>query len=54
MSTYSAGPGAAAPADTDHVLGEEYEHEPVPMAARRSLFSMVMVWAGFPMIITAP
>lgn len=52
MSTHSAGSGAAAPADADHVLGEEYEHEPVPMAARRSLFSMVMVWAGFPMIIT--
>ncbi|RYE70915.1 MAG: cytosine permease, partial [Hyphomicrobiales bacterium] len=52
MSRDSAGQGAAAPADTDHVLGEEYEHEPVPMAARRSLFSMVMVWAGFPMIIT--
>lgn len=52
MSKHSAGSGAAAPADADHVLGEEYEHEPVPMAARRSLFSMVMVWAGFPMIIT--
>lgn len=52
MSKHSAGSGAAAPADTDHVLGEEYEHEPVPMAARRSLFSMVMIWAGFPMIIT--
>jgi len=52
VSKHSAGPGAAAPADADHVLGEEYEHEPVPMAARRSLFSMVMVWAGFPMIIT--
>ncbi|MEO5757400.1 MAG: cytosine permease [Mesorhizobium sp.] len=51
MSTQSARPGDT-PVDTDHVLGEEYEHVPVPLAARRSLFSMVMVWAGFPMIIT--
>jgi cytosine permease len=36
----------------DHLLGSEYEHEPVPAAARRSLFSITMVWAGFPMIIT--
>ena len=36
----------------DHVLGEEYEHKPVPPAARRSLFSVTMVWIGFPMIIT--
>jgi len=36
----------------DHVLGEEYEHEPVPMAARRSTFSVTTVWIGFPMIIT--
>lgn len=36
----------------DHLLGSEYEHEPVPAAARRSLFSVTMVWAGFPMIIT--
>ncbi|QCI68226.1 purine-cytosine permease family protein [Phreatobacter stygius] len=36
----------------DHILGEEYEHEPVPMTARRSLFSVTMVWIGFPMIIT--
>jgi cytosine permease len=34
------------------VLGEEYEHEPVPAAARRSTFSVSMVWLGFPMIIT--
>src|SRR5690242_12725605 len=38
--------------DIDHILGEEYEHKPVPMAARRSMFSVAMVWAGFPMIIT--
>jgi cytosine permease len=36
----------------DHLLGSEYEHEPVPASARRSLFSVLMVWAGFPMIIT--
>lgn len=36
----------------DHVLGEEYEHKPVPAAARRSMFSVTMVWIGFPMIIT--
>lgn len=36
----------------DHVLGEEYEHEPVPMSARRSTFSVTTVWIGFPMIIT--
>ncbi|GAC1533626.1 MAG: cytosine permease [Ramlibacter sp.] len=34
------------------VLGEEYEHTPVPLAARRSTFSVAMVWLGFPMIIT--
>jgi len=36
----------------DHLLGNEYEHEPVPASARRSLFSVTLVWAGFPMIIT--
>ena len=34
------------------VLGEEYEHVPVPLSARRSTFSVSMVWIGFPMIIT--
>lgn len=38
--------------DVDKLLGEEYEHAPVPAAARRSLFSVTMVWLGFPMIIT--
>ncbi|MCX4091847.1 purine-cytosine permease family protein [Nocardia sp. alder85J] len=28
---------------------EEYEHEPVPMQARRSLSSIAAVWFGFPM-----
>jgi cytosine permease len=36
----------------DTVLGDEYEHEPVPPRARRSTFSVSMVWLGFPMIIT--
>jgi len=36
----------------DHLLGDEYEHEPVPLKARRSAFSVTMVWLGFPMIIT--
>ncbi|HVC16873.1 MAG TPA: cytosine permease [Rhodanobacter sp.] len=36
----------------DHLLGSEYEHQPVPATARRSLFSVTLVWAGFPMIIT--
>jgi cytosine permease len=39
-------------AEADHLLGEEYEHTPVPAKARRSLFSNTMVWIGFPMIIT--
>jgi cytosine permease len=41
-----------AEVEIDHLLGEEYEHQPVPASARRSLFSMSLVWAGFPMIIT--
>ncbi len=36
----------------DHLLGDEYEHESVPMSARRSAFSVTLVWIGFPMIIT--
>ncbi len=38
--------------EVDHVLGAEYEHTPVPLAARRSMFSVTTVWIGFPMIIT--
>ena len=38
--------------DLEHVLGDEYEHKPVPVKARRSTFSVSMVWIGFPMIIT--
>ena len=36
----------------ENILGHEYEHEPVPASARRSAFSVTMVWIGFPMIIT--
>jgi cytosine permease len=36
----------------DDLLGHEYEHDPVPLSARRSAFSVTMVWLGFPMIIT--
>lgn len=38
--------------DIEHALGDEYEHKPVPATARRSTFSVSMVWLGFPMIIT--
>jgi cytosine permease len=34
-------------------LGEEYEQEPVPLSARKSLFSVSAVWVGFPMIMTS-
>ena len=39
-------------ASQHEVLGDEYEHEPIPQSARRSMFSVSMVWLGFPMIIT--
>ncbi|WP_025733238.1 purine-cytosine permease family protein [Carnimonas nigrificans] len=32
-------------------MSNEYEHEPVPQSARRSLFSVAAVWAGFPMVM---
>ena len=38
--------------EAEELLGHEYEHEPVPQSARRSPFSVLMVWIGFPMIIT--
>ena len=54
MSSHSASHGAIEDleAGADHLLGAEYEHNPVPAKARLSLFSNVMVWIGFPMIIT--
>ncbi|MDE2394388.1 MAG: cytosine permease [Burkholderiales bacterium] len=36
----------------DTVFSGEYEHEAIPASARRSTFSVSMVWLGFPMIIT--
>ncbi|MFP3569624.1 purine-cytosine permease family protein [Paraburkholderia sp. SIMBA_030] len=44
---------AGSEAALDHVLGEEYEHTPVPQAARRSVLSVATVWISFPMIITS-
>jgi cytosine permease len=44
---------ASTEAHSDSGLGEEYEHEPVPAAARKSLFSVSAVWVGFPMIMTS-
>lgn len=44
---------ATRPTEPDHsVLAEEYENSPVPLSARRSLTSNVLVWMGFPMILT--
>jgi cytosine permease len=51
MSQKAAGMEAAEQ-QVDHLLGDEFEHGPVPAVARRSLFSVTLVWAGFPMIIT--
>ncbi|HTK07449.1 MAG TPA: cytosine permease [Ktedonobacteraceae bacterium] len=34
------------------LLEKEYEHSPVPLEKRKSLFSITSVWVGFPMIIT--
>ncbi|MDT5336556.1 MAG: cytosine permease [Mycobacterium sp.] len=39
--------------DHQSALGEEYEREPVPLSARKSLFSVSAVWVGFPMIMTS-
>lgn len=30
---------------------QEYEHEPVPLTARKNLFSVAVIWAGFPMVM---
>lgn len=43
---------ATADRQTEHGLGHEYEHEPVPTEHRRSLRSVSAVWFGFPMILT--
>lgn len=33
-------------------LEAEYENSPVPLSARKSLWSVTMIWLGFPMIIS--
>lgn len=35
------------------LMEDEYERTPVPLEKRKSLLSVTMVWAGFPMIITS-
>jgi len=51
-SDINAGIMHQAEEQIDEILGHEYEHEPVPISARRSAFSVTLVWLGFPMIIT--
>lgn len=51
--SYPQSVGAGSEAALDQVLGEEYEHAPVPPAARRSVLSVATVWISFPMIITS-
>lgn len=36
----------------DAALGEEYEHEAVPVARRQRLGAVAAIWFGFPMILT--
>ena len=36
----------------ESALGEEYEHEAVPIARRKPLGSVAAIWFGFPMILT--
>ncbi|MFD3559655.1 purine-cytosine permease family protein [Streptomyces sp. NPDC058686] len=50
MTTTTTASKAARPPHSDGgPLGEEFEHEPVPPHARRSLLSVSAVWFGFPM-----
>jgi cytosine permease len=49
-SSTTSSPPATHP---ESALGEEYEHDPVPLSARKSLFSVSAVWVGFPMIMTS-
>lgn len=42
-----------AHAEHHSALGEEYENQPVPVSARKSLFAVSAVWVGFPMIMTS-
>ncbi|MBO7748541.1 cytosine permease [Paenibacillus sp. MWE-103] len=40
-------------AAADHeLLGDEYEHAPVPPDKRKSLLAVTSIWVGFPMIVT--
>jgi cytosine permease len=48
MSAVTAGPATEA----QHGLADEFEHQPVPSAHRRSWPSVAAVWFGFPMILT--
>jgi cytosine permease len=43
---------AATPVSKPAVLEAEYEHEPVPLSARKSLGAVSLVWLGFPMVLT--
>lgn len=52
MDTKTAASLHSSEEQIEHLLGNEYEHETVPLSARHSTFSVTMVWAGFPMIIT--
>lgn len=51
--TETTNAATAATNHDDHLLGEEFEHSPVPPEHRRSLFSVATIWIGFPMIITS-
>ena len=33
-------------------LENEYEHQPVPIGSRKPLWSVSLIWAGFPLVIT--
>lgn len=43
---------AVREAPIDDALGEEYEHEAVPLLRRKPLGSVAAIWFGFPMILT--
>ena len=42
----------SARSELDARLGEEYEHEAVPISRRKGLGSVAAIWFGFPMILT--
>lgn len=45
-------PSTDAPATPGRELESEFEHTPVPVSHRKSLFTVSAVWFGFPMILT--